>query len=107
MCVSGGRFQGRCDLERYVRHGLPEEALVVFREIRQEGVWLSESTLCSLLKACTLLKAFQQGKKVHALVVVMGRDLAVLDTALIDFYTNFALIEESHGNILESELEKR
>ena len=82
-------------LSSFVRHGRPEEALAVFREMQKEGVWLSEFTLCSLLKACTLLKAFQQGKQVHALVVVMGRDLVVLGTALIDFYTNVECIEEA------------
>ena len=82
-------------LSSFVRHGLPEEALAVFREMQKEGVWLSEFTLCSLLKACTLLKAFQQGKQVHAMVVVMGRDLVVLGTALIDFYTNFEYIKEA------------
>ncbi|RVW39799.1 Pentatricopeptide repeat-containing protein, mitochondrial [Vitis vinifera] len=61
-------------LSSFVRHGRPEEALAVFREMQKEGVW---------------------GKQVHALVVVMGRDLVVLGTALIDFYTNVECIEEA------------
>ncbi|XP_050291296.1 pentatricopeptide repeat-containing protein At5g66500, mitochondrial [Quercus robur] len=74
--------------------GLAKEALGVFEAMRKEGVEFSEFTLCSVLKACTLLKAFRQGKQVHGLVVVMGRDLVVLGTALIDFYSAVGCIEE-------------
>ncbi|GMY11468.1 pentatricopeptide repeat-containing protein At5g66500, mitochondrial [Fagus crenata] len=74
--------------------GLAEEALGVFEAMRKEGVEVSEFTLCSVLKACALLKAFRQGKQVHGMVVVMGRDLVVLGTALIDFYSAVGCIEE-------------
>jgi pentatricopeptide repeat protein len=74
--------------------GLAKEALGVFEAMRKEGMEVSEFTLCSVLKACALLKAFRQGKQVHGMVVVMGRDLVVLGTALIDFYSAVGCIEE-------------
>ncbi|KAK9284543.1 hypothetical protein L1049_023718 [Liquidambar formosana] len=82
-------------LSSFLRHGLPVKALNVFGAMNREGVQFSEFTLCSVLKACTFLKAFRQGKQVHGLVNVMGRDLVVLGTALIDFYSNVGCIEEA------------
>lgn len=63
-------------------------AFGLFIEMRRHRVEFSEFTFCSMLKACAFLKAFQQGKQVHGLVVVMGSDFVVLGTALIDFYSD-------------------
>lgn len=79
----------------FLRHGLAKEALGVFSKMRREVVEFSEFTLCSLLKACASIAAFQPGKQVHALVVVTGRDLVVLGTALIDFYSSIGHISEA------------
>ncbi|XP_015890187.3 pentatricopeptide repeat-containing protein At5g66500, mitochondrial [Ziziphus jujuba] len=74
-------------LSSFLRHGLVQEAFAVFKAMRRDRVEFSEFTLCSVLKACAFLKALRQGKQVHALVVIMGRDV-VLGTALIDFYSD-------------------
>ncbi|KAF9678288.1 hypothetical protein SADUNF_Sadunf07G0019300 [Salix dunnii] len=79
----------------FLRHGLAKEALGIFRAMRRERVEMTEFTLCSVLKACAFIKAFRQGKQVHGLVIVMGRDLVVLGTALIDFYSNVGYIGEA------------
>ncbi|GAB2282755.1 hypothetical protein Dimus_017295 [Dionaea muscipula] len=79
----------------FVCHGMPKRALGVFEEMGKEGVQFSEVTLCYVLKACTLLKALRQGMQVHALVVLMGRDLVALGTTLIEFYSNIGLIDEA------------
>ncbi|KAJ6420119.1 hypothetical protein OIU84_030102 [Salix udensis] len=79
----------------FLRHGLAKEALGIFRAMRRERVEMTEFTLCSVLKACAFIKAFRQGKQVHGLVIVMGRDLVVLGTALIDFYSNAGYISEA------------
>ncbi|ESR36512.1 hypothetical protein WN944_029064 [Citrus x changshan-huyou] len=55
----------------------------------------SFAPLSSVLKACALLKAFRLGKQVHGLVVVLGRDLVFLSTALIDFYSAVGCISEA------------
>ncbi|CAK7339602.1 unnamed protein product [Dovyalis caffra] len=79
----------------FLRHGLAKEALGAFRAMRRERVEITEFTLCSVLKACAFIKAFQQGKQVHGLVIVMGRDLVVLGTALIDFYSTVSYVSEA------------
>lgn len=82
-------------LSSFLRHGLVKEAFGLFEEMRRDRVEFSEFTLCSMLKACAFLKAFRQGKQVHGLVVVMGRDMVVLGTALIDFYSDVGHISEA------------
>ncbi|XP_044492582.1 pentatricopeptide repeat-containing protein At5g66500, mitochondrial [Mangifera indica] len=82
-------------LSNFLREGLVKEAFGVFEAMRREGVEFSEFTLCTVLKACASLKAFEQGKQVHGLVVVLGRDLVVLGTALIDFYSVFGCISDA------------
>ncbi|XP_015576257.2 pentatricopeptide repeat-containing protein At5g66500, mitochondrial [Ricinus communis] len=82
-------------LSSFLRHGLSNKALGIFGAMRREGVEFSEFTLCSVLKACAAVKAFSQGKQVHGLVVVMGRDLVVLGTALIDFYSTVGYVDEA------------
>ncbi|CDP01992.1 unnamed protein product [Coffea canephora] len=80
-------------LSSYLRHGLPRKALELFADMRKERVEFSEFTLCSALKACASSRACQQGKQIHAVVIVMGRDLVVLSTALINFYSHLGQID--------------
>lgn len=42
-----------------------------------------------------MLSSYKQGKQVHVLVIVMGRDLVVLGTAIIDFYSRVGYIGEA------------
>ncbi|XP_050128045.1 pentatricopeptide repeat-containing protein At5g66500, mitochondrial [Malus sylvestris] len=82
-------------LSSFLRHGLAREAVGVFEAMRKERVEFSEFTMCSLLKACAFSKAFRQGKQVHGMVVVMGRDMVILGTALIDFYSAVGCMSEA------------
>ncbi|KAK8678254.1 hypothetical protein V6N13_143759 [Hibiscus sabdariffa] len=82
-------------ISSYLRHGLAKEALDVFAAMRREKVLLSEFTLCSVLKACSFLKVPGLGKQIHGLVVVFGRDLVILSTALIDFYSDMERVSDA------------
>ncbi|KAE9592551.1 putative tetratricopeptide-like helical domain-containing protein [Lupinus albus] len=82
-------------LSCFLRHDLPREALGVLRAMRRENVELSEFTLCSVVKSCASLKALELGRQVHGLVVAMGRDLVVLSTALIDFYSRVGCVNDA------------
>ncbi|KAF3439029.1 hypothetical protein FNV43_RR17304 [Rhamnella rubrinervis] len=82
-------------LSSFLRCGLVQRAFGLFMEMKRDRVEFSEFTLCSVLKACASLKAFRQGKQVHGLVVVMGRDMVVLGTALIDFYSDVGHISKA------------
>lgn len=82
-------------LSSFLREGLAEEALNVCKEMKREKVAFSEFTLCSVLKACAALKDFRLGKQVHGVVVVMDRDMLVLGTALVDFYSSVGCLNEA------------
>ncbi|KAF5738147.1 pentatricopeptide repeat-containing protein [Tripterygium wilfordii] len=82
-------------LSSCLRNGFAEKALGVFAAMRRGGMKFSEFTLCSVLKACASLKAVRPGKQVHGLVVVMGRDLVILGTALIDLYSTVECVGEA------------
>ena len=73
-------------ISSFLRHGLAKKALDVFATMRRKRVPPSEFTFCSVLKALSSLKAFGQGKQIHGLVVVLGHDLVILSTALIDLF---------------------
>ncbi|KAK6938898.1 SH3 domain [Dillenia turbinata] len=82
-------------LSNFLQHDLPKKVLGVFEKMRMDGADIIEFTLCSLLKVCASLKAFHQGKQIHASVITMGRDLIVLNTALIDFNSGLGCIGEA------------
>ncbi|KFK28324.1 hypothetical protein AALP_AA8G501200 [Arabis alpina] len=82
-------------LSGFLRNGKSKEALGVFAAMCSEKVEISEFTLCSVVKTCASLKILQQGKQVHAMVVVTGRDLVVLGTAMISFYSSVGLMSEA------------
>ncbi|WVY94073.1 hypothetical protein V8G54_033161 [Vigna mungo] len=82
-------------LSCFLRCDLPVEAVGVLRAMGRENVELSEFTLCSALKSCASLKALELGKQVHGLVVCMGRDMVVLSTALIDFYSSVGCVDDA------------
>ncbi|XP_031255115.1 pentatricopeptide repeat-containing protein At5g66500, mitochondrial-like [Pistacia vera] len=82
-------------LSSFLRHGLAKEAFDVFEAMRRERVEVSEFTLTAVLKACASLKAFEQGKQVHSWAVVLGWDMVVLGTALIDFYSVVGCISDA------------
>lgn len=77
----------------FVKNGMAKTALCVFGEMGRDGVGFTKVSLCSVLKACTCLKALRQGMQVHGMIVVMGHDLVVLGTALIEFYSDIGLID--------------
>ncbi|XP_027931417.1 pentatricopeptide repeat-containing protein At5g66500, mitochondrial-like [Vigna unguiculata] len=82
-------------LSGFLRCDLPVKAVGVLRAMGRENVELSEFTLCSALKSCASLKALELGRQVHGLVVCMGRDMVVLSTALIDFYSNVGCVDDA------------
>ncbi|KAL5097594.1 hypothetical protein RYX36_001921 [Vicia faba] len=82
-------------LSCFLRCSQPREAIGVLREMGRGNVELSEFTLCSVLKCCASLKALEFGRQVHGLVVSLGRDLVVLSTALIDFYSSVGCVDHA------------
>ncbi|XP_068643378.1 pentatricopeptide repeat-containing protein At5g66500, mitochondrial-like isoform X3 [Aristolochia californica] len=52
-------------LSCFIRHGLPNDAVSFFQEMRKSGVMYTAFTLCSLLKACCLSRNLLLGKQIH------------------------------------------
>lgn len=70
-----------------VRQGLNEEALVLFEQMRREGVKPNEFTYTSILRACASLEALEQGKQIHGSINKTQFESNVyVGSALIDLY---------------------
>nr|UPT48938.1 pentatricopeptide repeat protein AaPPR1122 [Agave angustifolia] len=76
-------------IDGYAKNGDLEQALAAFRNLLGQGVVVvDQHVFCSVLSACGGLKACEQGKSVHSLVLKMGFDCEeVIGNALIDMYS--------------------
>nr|KYP69015.1 Pentatricopeptide repeat-containing protein At2g22070 family [Cajanus cajan] len=80
----------------YVQNGFVEEALLVFNEMRLLGVKCNEFTFPSVLKACSMMRDLNMGRKVHGMAVVTGfeSDGFVANT-LVVMYAKCGLLDDS------------
>ncbi|TVU44616.1 hypothetical protein EJB05_04061, partial [Eragrostis curvula] len=79
-----------------VRSSRPGEALELFREMQAKGLKPTPVTLISVLSACALLGALEQGKWIHEYVRKIGLDsLVKVNTALIDMYAKCGSLEDA------------
>lgn len=68
--------------------GEPQKALSVIEKMKGEGEMPNKFTLATSLNACANLAAFEEGEKIHAFRIKLGRtgiDICV-DNALLDMY---------------------
>ncbi|XP_058103525.1 pentatricopeptide repeat-containing protein At4g21065-like [Magnolia sinica] len=81
----------------YDHNGYAREALGVFVEMLVDNVRADETTLVSVLSACTRCGYLNFGESVHAHAIVNGLqlDLISLATALVDMYTKCGAINYS------------
>jgi pentatricopeptide repeat protein len=80
----------------YIDQGFPGEALKCYEQMRSEGILPNVATYICTLKACSKLRAMENGKSFHAEVVTkaMEGDLQ-LGNALVDMYAKCGLLSES------------
>ncbi|KAL5721963.1 hypothetical protein ACHQM5_005539 [Ranunculus cassubicifolius] len=80
-----------------VENGDADLALSFYHQMRYSGIQPDEYTFATLVKACSCLTAFEQGKQIHANVVKLE---CVSDpyvrTALIDMYAKSGNLHDSH-----------
>ncbi|XP_057850972.2 pentatricopeptide repeat-containing protein At2g27610 [Cryptomeria japonica] len=75
-------------LAGYTRNGYSAEALRMFYRMMQARELPDRYIFIRVLKACTSIADFKQGKKVHALVIKYGYGLDIaVSSALVDMYT--------------------
>ncbi|KAM7277884.1 hypothetical protein ACFE04_005018 [Oxalis oulophora] len=72
------------------------ETLDLFQEMQIQGVRPDETTLVSVLSACTHMAALEQGKWIHAYIKKNGMKMNVfLGTTLIDMYMKLGCVENA------------
>eukprot|EP01018_Ginkgo_biloba_P030319 Gb_23085 [translate_table: standard] len=78
----------------YVQNRQANEALKLFRQMQWGDVKPNSVTIASVLPACALLAALQQGKEIHDYVLKRGFESDVfVGSALVDMYAKCGRIE--------------
>ncbi|RZC15211.1 Pentatricopeptide repeat-containing protein [Glycine soja] len=81
-----------------VENGQEEHALFTYHQMRLSKVQPDEYTFATLVKACSLLTALEQGRQIHANIVKLNCafDPFVM-TSLVDMYAKCGNIEDARG----------
>ncbi|XP_058760416.1 pentatricopeptide repeat-containing protein At4g33170-like [Vicia villosa] len=81
-----------------VENGQEEYALFTYHQMRLAGTQPDEYTFATLVKACSLLTALEQGRQIHANVMKLNcaMDPFVM-TSLVDMYAKCGNIEDAYG----------
>ncbi|KAJ7536443.1 hypothetical protein O6H91_12G069800 [Diphasiastrum complanatum] len=80
----------------YAQNGLGQEALALYKQMKQEGVQPDDVTFVVLLKACASIAALEQGKQLHSQIIRRGfeADMIVRST-LVDMYAKCGCTEDA------------
>ncbi|KAK3011091.1 hypothetical protein RJ639_011545 [Escallonia herrerae] len=82
-------------LTSYARHGMSEEAMMIFGKMLGETT-PSEYTFGTLLAACANIFALEPGKQIHGFMIRKGYEIdIVVRGALLDMYSKCRCIEYS------------
>ncbi|KDP47022.1 hypothetical protein JCGZ_10749 [Jatropha curcas] len=73
-----------------------DEALNLFKRMKRAGFPADQSTLTSVLRACTGLALLELGKQVHVHVFKYDQDL-ILNNALLDMYCKCGSLEDANS----------
>ncbi|ONI20969.1 hypothetical protein PRUPE_2G043400 [Prunus persica] len=83
----------------YVQNGENEASLTLYCRMQREGMMPNELTMASVLKACSSLSAFEQGRQIHARTIKYGFSLEVpIGSALSTMYAKCGNLED--GNMV-------
>ncbi|XP_062001601.1 pentatricopeptide repeat-containing protein At2g33680-like [Rosa rugosa] len=79
----------------YVQNGENEAALSLYCRMQREGFLPNELTMASLLKACSSLCAFEQGKQIHSHTIKYGFSLEFpIGSSLFTMYAKCGNLED-------------
>jgi len=80
----------------YAQHNLFSDSLAMFEQMQQEDIRPDETTLVSIVSACTHLDALNQGKWVDSYIRKNGLKInGILGTTLIDMYMKCGCVENA------------
>ncbi|XP_058760455.1 pentatricopeptide repeat-containing protein At3g09040, mitochondrial-like [Vicia villosa] len=73
-----------------------DEALKLYRKMRDNNILPDQATFVTVLRACALLSSLQDGKEMHSLIFHTGFDLDELtSSALVDMYAKCGDVESA------------
>ncbi|XAR54528.1 hypothetical protein NMG60_11029692 [Bertholletia excelsa] len=72
-----------------------DKALTLFKRMKLAGFWADQSTLTSVLRACTALALLELGRQIHVHVLKFNQDVT-LNNALLDMYCKCGSLEDAH-----------
>ncbi|KAJ7548566.1 hypothetical protein O6H91_07G017400 [Diphasiastrum complanatum] len=80
----------------YAQNGLCKESLVLYEQMKREGVQPDNVTFVLLLKACASLAALEQGKQLHSDIVKRGfQSDVIVGSTLVDMYAKCGCTEDA------------
>jgi pentatricopeptide repeat protein len=80
----------------HIQNDCSDEALKLYREMRNNNILPDQATFVTVLRACALLSSLQDGKEIHSLIFHTGFDLDELtSSALVDMYAKCGDVENA------------
>lgn len=80
----------------HIQNDCSDEALKLYREMRNNNILPDQATFVTVLRACALLSSLQDGKEMHSLIFHTGFDLDELtSSALVDMYAKCGDVESA------------
>ncbi|KAK8450670.1 hypothetical protein SEVIR_6G073700v4 [Setaria viridis] len=74
----------------YVKRGMRRDGILLFLDMRDEGVQVNETTLSVVLDACSEASLVREGIQIHGLIIAMGFEKDVfLGDSIIIMYSRF------------------
>ncbi|KAK2383673.1 pentatricopeptide repeat-containing protein, mitochondrial [Trifolium repens] len=92
--VTGDAVVWNSIIAAYAQHSDGDEALELYKSMRRAGFPAHQSTLTSVLRACTSLSLLELGRQTHVHVLKFDQDL-ILNNALLDMYCKCGSLEDA------------
>eukprot|EP01018_Ginkgo_biloba_P008646 Gb_28780 [translate_table: standard] len=70
----------------YAQHGYGDEAFEIFLHLHREGMKPNPFMFSSVLRACAILAALEQGKQIHSSIVKTGFESIFVGSAVVCMY---------------------
>ncbi|XP_010536458.1 PREDICTED: pentatricopeptide repeat-containing protein At2g03880, mitochondrial [Tarenaya hassleriana] len=92
--VTGDRIVWNSIIGGCAQNNDSDEALNLFKRMKRAGFCADQSTLTSVLRACTGLALLEMGMQVHVHILKYDEDL-ILSNALVDMYCKCGCLEDA------------
>ncbi|KAJ1278039.1 hypothetical protein BS78_04G049600 [Paspalum vaginatum] len=77
-------------------HSLNEDAFNLFRQMRESGMFPTESSYASMINSCAKLSSIPQGRQIHAQILKDGYDQNIyVGCSLIDMYAKCGNMDDA------------